>query len=235
MISVCIATFNGEKFIPEQLNSILPQLNDEDEIIISDDSSTDNTINIIKSYKDNRIKILSNNKFHSPVLNFENAIKQAKGEFIFLCDQDDVWLPNKIMVMKEYLKKYTLVVSDCNIVDTNLNIIEKSFFKLNKSYPGFWKNLYRNSYIGCCMAFRKEILAHILPFPHNIPMHDIWIGLLAELNGNVHFIDEPLMLYRRHGNNASFSGEKSKYSFSYKIKYRITLLFNIIKRQYFNL
>lgn len=235
MISICIASFNGEKYIYDQIESILKQLGDNDEIIISDDSSTDHTLDIISKFNDCRIKTFIKNKFHSPIYNFENAIRQTKGEYIFLCDQDDIWLPNKIEVMKKYLKEYSLVVSDCCIVDSNLKIIEDSFFRLNNSGSGFWKNLYKNSYIGCCMAFRKEVLDYILPFPKKIPMHDIWIGLMTELNGKVYFINEPLIFYRRHGNNASFSGEKSKYPFFYKIKYRIILLLKIIKRQYLSL
>ena len=103
MISVCIATYNGEKYIREQLDSILPQLGLDDEVIISDDSSTDNTLKIIEEYNDCRIKIFSNNKFYSPILNFENALKKAQGDFIFLSDQDDIWKSNKVEVVMKYL------------------------------------------------------------------------------------------------------------------------------------
>lgn len=235
MISVCIATYNGEKYIKDQLLSILCQIDIYDEIIVSDDSSNDKTLDIIESLNDSRIKILKNNNYHSPIYNFENAIKHAKGDFIFLSDQDDVWLPDRIKLMKEYLDNYCLVVSDCKIVDSNLNVMNESFFNLYNSGKGFWKNIIKNSYIGCCMAFKKELLIHILPFPLKIPMHDIWIGLLAELNGGVFFIDTPLLLYRRHGTNASSSGEKSKFSLYHKIVYRLLLLFEILKRQYFRI
>ena len=90
MISVCMATYNGEKYIEEQLKSILSQLGENDEVIVSDDSSTDNTLAIVESFNDVRIKIFPNNKFHSPIFNFENALKQATGDYIFLSDQDDV-------------------------------------------------------------------------------------------------------------------------------------------------
>lgn len=104
MISVCIATYNGGKYIKEQLDSILFQLGKDDEVIISDDSSTDDTLSILESYHDERIVILTNQKFHSPVYNFENALKSAKGDFIFLSDQDDIWEPTKVEVMLDSLK-----------------------------------------------------------------------------------------------------------------------------------
>ena len=235
MVSVCIATYNGEKYIKDQLLSILCQIDNYDEIIVSDDSSTDETLNIIRSINDNRIRILDNNKYQSPIYNFENAIKHANGDYIFLSDQDDVWLPDRIKLMKTYLDNYCLVISDCKIVDSLLNVTNESFFKLCNSGKGFWKNLIKNSYIGCCMAFKKDLLKYVLPFPKNLPMHDIWIGLLAELNGDVLFIDTPLLLYRRHGTNASSSGEESKYSLYYKVEYRLLLLLDILKRQYFRI
>ncbi len=231
-ISVCLATYNGEKFIKEQLDSIMVQLSEGDEVIVSDDSSTDKTLDIINLYKDKRIKILPNQKFHSPALNFENALKYAKGDYIFLSDQDDIWLSNKVKRMVSMLECFDLVVSDCKVVDENLTVIEKSFCMKRNSGVGFWKNFSRNSYLGCCMAFRKEILKYILPFPKRIAMHDIWIGLSVELQGNPIFLREPLMLYRRHGNNVSFGGARSEYSFCYKIKYRLYMLQMLLKRKY---
>jgi glycosyltransferase involved in cell wall biosynthesis len=230
MISICIATYNGEKFIKEQLDSILCQIKDDDEIIISDDSSTDDTVSIIKSYDDDRIKLLENQTFYSPTFNFENALKVAQGDYIFLCDQDDVWVEDKIQKMIPYLEKYDLVVSDCKVVDEHLNIINESYFELIKSSPGFIKNFIRNGYLGCCMSFNKEILTYVLPFPKSIVMHDIWIGLWVELYGSTIFIDKQLILFRRHSQNTTDSAGKSKNTFIVKIKYRIVLLIELIKR-----
>lgn len=231
MISVCMATYNGAKYIKEQLDSILNQLSDDDEIIISDDSSSDNTVEIILTYNDPRIKLHRDQKFKSPIYNFENAIKQAKGDFIFLCDQDDVWFPDKIKTSLFYLQKYDLVVSDCKMVDENLNVFENSFFAVRNSGKGFWKNLVKNSYIGCCMAFRREIIKYALPFPSKVAMHDIWIGLSVELNGSSYFIDKPLILYRRHNENVSFGVGGSDFSLGYQMKYRLWLLFQLLKRK----
>lgn len=173
MISVCIATYNGEKYIKEQLKSVLLQLSVNDEVVVSDDGSNDNTVELIQSFSDSRIKLLLKNRFSSPVRNFENALKHAKGDYIFLCDQDDIWFPGKVKTMLSYLKQYDLVVSDCKVVDADLNVISESFFSGRLSGKGFWKNLIKNTYLGCCMAFRNEVLHYVLPFPDKIAMHDI--------------------------------------------------------------
>ena len=157
-ISVCLASYNGEKYIREQLDSILPQLGENDEIIISDDHSTDNTINVIKSLNDSRIKIFENNLGKGYSRNFENAINQATGDIIFLSDQDDVWMENKVELMTKELKQNDLVVSDALISDGNLNPTLGSHFKVHGTKKGFINNWLKTRYIGACMAFKKEIL-----------------------------------------------------------------------------
>lgn len=229
-ISVCMATYNGEKYIKEQLDSILSQIGENDKLIISDDSSTDNTVQIIKSFKDNRIKIFENQKFKSPIFNFENALNNATGDIIVLSDQDDIWKANKIETIKKYMHNYDLVLSDADIIDEKGNILHKSFYKLNGSKNGFIKNIVKNSYLGCTMAFNKKILDKSLPFPKDLPMHDWWIGLISEMYGKTYFIEDKLINYRRHGNNASPTGEKSKYSFFQKVIFRLIMIKNLIKR-----
>lgn len=228
-ISVCIATYNGERFISQQMKSILKQISPHDEIVISDDSSTDRTLEIIRAINDPRIRIFDGNSFKSPAFNFENAIFKAEGDIFFLADQDDVWADDKVQVTLEYLKTYDLVVSDCTVCDEFLNVVAESFFKLNGSSKGIIHNFFRNGYLGCCMAFRRNILTKALPFPKDIPMHDIWLGFVAEMYYKSYFIKKPLVAYRRHGNNASPTAEESKYSFFKKIKFRLTLLSNIPK------
>jgi|SaaInlStandDraft_4_1057021.scaffolds.fasta_scaffold00656_5 glycosyltransferase involved in cell wall biosynthesis len=230
LISICIATYNGEKYIKEQLDSILSQISKEDEIIISDDSSIDNTIEIIKSYNDHRIILYENQKFRSPIFNFENALNKANGEIIILSDQDDIWKDNKIEMIKKYINHYDLVLSDAYIIDEYGNILEESFYKFNGSSSGFTKNIVKNSYLGCTMAFNKKILEKSLPFPKDIPMHDWWIGLIGEIYGKTYFIEDKLISYRRHGNNASPTGEKSIYSLKEKIMFRIKIIKNLIRR-----
>lgn len=224
MISVCIPTYNGEKYIRQQLESILMQLGNGDEIIISDDSSSDSTVHIIRSLQDPRIKIYEKQHFGSPIYNLENALQKAEGEIIFLADQDDVWTERKVSVMQEYLKKFDLVVCDCCVVNENLEIIHPSYFKLLNSGRGILKNLYKNTYLGCCMAFNKNVLTKALPFPTDIPMHDIWLGFVGDICGNSVFIEDKLTLYRRHQANVSSTTTPSRYSLWQKIKFRWNLL-----------
>lgn len=231
MISVCMATFNGEKYIREQLDSILCQLSNSDEVIVSDDSSTDTTLTIIEKINDNRIKVLPNNHFRSPVFNLENALKHAKGDFIFLSDQDDIWMPNRVKFMLKTLEKIDLCVCDCELVDANGKILHPSFFQLNHSKKGFLRNIVKNSYLGCCMAFKRSILTYVLPFPVNIAMHDIWIGLCVELWGQTAFIEDKLTKYRRHGKNLTTTGGRSNFSIVFKIHYRLILFFQLFKRK----
>ena len=233
-ISVCMATYNGEKYIKEQLESILSQIGENDEVIISDDSSTDNTVEIIKAFSDNRIKIFENQKFKSPIFNFENALNNATGDIIVLSDQDDIWKANKIETIKKYMHNYDLVLSDATIIDEYGNLIQESFYKLNNSRMGFIQNIIKNSYLGCAMGFNRKILEKALPFPKDIPLHDWWIGLVGEMYGKIYFIEDKLISYRRHGNNASPTGEKSKYSTLKKISFRISLIKNLCLNYFFN-
>ncbi|GAB3793517.1 glycosyltransferase family 2 protein [Spirosoma humi] len=228
-ISVCLASYNGERYIKQQLNSILLQLNSEDEVIVSDDGSSDNTIKVICSLQDQRIKIYNNSGPRGPLSNFESALERATGDYIFLADQDDIWLPDKILIYRPLLDKYDLVLSDCHVVDKEGVMLKKSFFDYRGSRPGFWYNIYKNSYMGCCMAFRREIFSYILPFPKNIYMHDWWIGLLVEVRGSVFFCHHPTINYVRHGSNASPTGEAG-YSYQKKLVNRFIMLLNITKR-----
>ena len=229
--SVCMATCNGELFIAKQLQSILLQNMPVDEIIISDDSSTDKTIEIIKSFTDDRIVLLENNKFKNPIFNFENALKKAKGKYIFLADQDDLWDRCKVNVVSKLLETYDLVINDATIIDASDLVLADSYFKFRNSGPGILRNFYRNTYLGCCMAFNRKILTRSLPFPVDIPMHDIWIGMIAELSGKTCFCKERLTFYRKHDSNISptIIG-KSSYKFLRQVKFRYNLLKELLRR-----
>lgn len=235
-VSVCLATYNGEKYIREQMDSIITQLTDKDEIIISDDHSSDNTINIIKQYNDKRIKIFFNEKEKGYTNNFENALKKAKGQYIFLSDQDDKWVSDKVNITLKYLiqDKYDMVISDCVIVDENLNTIKESYFKTRGSKAGFINTLIKANYLGCCMAFNREVFKRSVPFPkkYRYLPHDLWIGLIGYAFFKVKTTDEKLILYRRHQKNVSDGGIKSKNSFRFKIKFRCYALINVFRRKY---
>jgi len=239
VISVCLATYNGENYIESQLSSILEQLGEQDEIIISDDNSTDNTREIIERFGDKRINLFLNTRENKgSINNFEHALNKCHGTIIFLCDQDDIWLPGKVVIMKEKLgKNINLVVADSIVVNEKLEILYESFYEVNNSGNGVVKNLIKNSYVGCMMAFKEEILPYILPFPKNIPAHDIWIGTVAGVTGKTAFIQDKLLLYRRHGNNVSSTSELSKFSLFQKIKFRFyTVIYipEILKRVLIN-
>ena len=206
MISVCMATYNGEKYIKEQIETILVNLSEGDELIVSDDGSTDGTRDIVQQYSksDARIRLVDGPR-RGVIANFENAICHAKGDFIYLADQDDLWDAKKVEKVQACFEKRTcmLVIHDADIIDGEGKCVEASFFQRRGSKPGVLKNIIKNSYIGCCMAFRREVLERVLPIPKNIEMHDQWIGVLAETMGEAVFLDEVLFHYRRHGDNVS--------------------------------
>lgn len=230
MISVCIATLNGEKYIKRQLSSILSQLSTGDEVIIADDSSTDNTLDVIREFDDSRIRIIEGANRLSPIWNFEKALSKARGDYIYLSDQDDEWLPNKVKVTQLYLQNYDCIVSDNISVRGDGAIISSSFYKLNKTKSGkFYNLLVKNGYLGCCMAFRRNVLEASLPFPTNIPMHDIWIGNVAAFRFNVKFIPEKLIRFCRHGDNASTTASKSGYGIWSRLLFRWNVLCDLIK------
>lgn len=223
-ISVCMATYNGANFIKDQLISILNQISETDEIIISDDSSNDNTIEIIDSFNDNRIKVYKNS-FRNVVKNFEFSISQASGDIIFLSDQDDIWHPDKV---KEYMEQF--YNSDVSLVISNLKLIDKQGTEIGKNFfqkgfnSNFFYNILKNNFIGCSLAFKRELVSKIIPFPDNIPMHDWWIGLIVLRDSKMIYINKELTYYRRHGGN--FTSD-NKSSIKNIIIWRLNLIFNL--------
>ena len=230
-ISVCVATYNGEKYVHEQIGSILNQLNASDEIIISDNGSTDKTLEVIANFNDPRIKLFHFSAKKGPIWNFENALKHSTGDYIFLADQDDVWEKDRVALALSHLDQHLLTVCDCKIINgQGMEIQNKTFFEMKKSGPGLIKNFVSNTFLGCCLAFRKELLPKILPFPADIPMHDWWIGLVASREGKTYFIEKPGVLYRRHGQNASTASETSKSTLIDKILFRFSLMKGLISK-----
>lgn len=217
MISVCLATYNGAKFLQEQLDSILPQLSSTDEVIISDDGSSDGTLELLHQIADARIKIFQNKNPHGFVHNFENALKQASGDYIFLSDQDDVWKKNKVQIVLQALGHADLIVHDADLVNGKMQSLGRNYYSTLHHHTGFLMNLYKTRFLGCCMAFNRKVQNAVLPFPSGIVGHDYWIGMYALLHFKVLFISDSLMYYRRHGNNASPSSEKSNASLYWQI------------------
>lgn len=230
MISVCMATYNGEKYIKQQIDSILCQLGPEDELIISDDMSTDGTLDIVKKYNDSRIKVHIHEKDHGFVRNFENSLSYAKGDYIFLSDQDVLWMPNKVEISLQYLNDYDFVVSDCITINEDEEVISNSRIKDYNIKTGFWRLMIKTRYLGCCMAFHKKVLNTVLPFPSNTYLmeHDLWIAAVAECYYKTALIHDPLIKYRRHGNNVSSGGNAKGYPFIIKVYRRIYRILQIV-------
>jgi len=225
-VSVCMAIFNGERFVMDQIESVLSQLSEKDELIISDDGSIDNTVTIIRSINDPRIRLFQS-QGSGVVLNFENALNQVTGDVIILCDQDDIWLPGRLKIAVNSLYNHDLVMVNYQVVDSNLNPVESNSPEISLS---FFRTFVKNGYLGCCMAFRSSILVSILPFPKGIAMHDWWIALLCLLKFDVFISDQNGILYRRHNSNASSTGEVSQLTLRMKITIRIHLLLALVKR-----
>lgn len=228
MISVVLAAYKGEKYILKQVESILNQLGIGDELIISDDFPQGKTREVLSSIIDNDDRVVYiNGPGKGVIKNFEFGITKARGDYIFLSDQDDVWIDEKIKKVVEVLENgYDLVLHDAFITDENLKRTNETAFEINKTKTGIIRNIVKNSYQGCCMAFRSDLKTFILPFPNRIPMHDQWIGLMAEKHGKICLVDEPLILYRRHGGNVTGNGS----GIGDKIRWRAEIIKAVIGR-----
>lgn len=239
MISVCMATFNGERFLKEQIDSILCQLSSEDELIISDDGSTDKTLDIITSYNDNRIKLLHHkkkkNKFYKTLnvtystANFENALRHTQGEYIFLSDQDDVWELNKIQKSLELLKTYDYVLHNFSVIDENGNVVQEEFYNKSPLKFHFIYDIIHPNFWGCCSCFKRKILLKALPFPERICLHDMWLGLISVKIGKCFWNNNVLLKHRISSHNTSTGCKKSSNSLILKIRYRLNTLIELQK------
>lgn len=230
-ISVCLATYNGEKFIIRQLESVLKQIGERDEVIVVDDCSTDRTTSLIKEKYGQRVQVIVNEMNLGAIKSFEKAISLARGEILFLCDQDDIWMDRKVeRVMEEFEKgKADLVVHDAKVVDGNLNLLHPSWNQYNKNNvnQGLAGNLISNAFTGAMMAFRKDLVPLIIPFPASIEMHDQWIAIVAQLRKKrIATIDEPLMQYVRHGGNVTGMRRRT---ISEQIKGRLGTISSILR------
>jgi GT2 family glycosyltransferase len=208
-VSACMAAYNGGRFVDAQLESILTQLEPQDEVVIVDDGSQDDTVERIGQVGDPRIRLLRHESNAGVVATFEDALRCATGNVLFLCDDDDVWASAKV---KRFLEAFR-TSSDVKIVTSRVQMIDEDGQPLQNSRinregrfsRGFWRNLYMNHYQGSAMAIRSSLLGRVLPFPAKGSfLHDVWIGTRNELTGgNAVFLDEDLLYYRRHAKNAS--------------------------------
>lgn len=220
-IDVLLATYNGEKYVKEQIDSILNQTYRDIQLIISDDCSTDKTREILKQYeKDNRVRIFYQEKNLGYIKNFEFLLKNVKNDLYMLSDQDDVWKEEKIEKSVEKLKSENLdlVFGDLEVVDENLNIMNESFNKymklerkIDRCIDSYKLQYLYNCITGCTIISKKELLNKILPFPKTSKymVHDYWMGLMVALNGKIGYMKETHIKYRQHGNNQIGTEKKS--------------------------
>ena len=213
-VDVLLATYNGEKYIREQIESILNQTYQNIRLIISDDCSKDNTPEILREYekKDNRIELYIQEKNLGVVKNIEFLLSKVKNNYYMLSDQDDVWLSEKIEKSLETLtnKDADLVFGDLEVVDQDLKTIYPSFGdfmllnnKINKYINSPKLNYIYNCVTGCTVLAKKETIQKIVPLPGKSKylIHDHWIGLMASIYGKVAYMPEKYIKYRQHGNN----------------------------------
>lgn len=220
-INILMATYNGRKYLREQIDSILNQSFTDFRLLISDDASTDSTLKILEEYekKDKRVEIYSHAKNIGVVANFEFLLSKVRSEYFMFADQDDVWEKDKI---EKSLKKLEetgsdLVFSDLEVVDEKLNQIAPSFWKQKgfyekiKKYNSF-EALYLNNYINGCTILCKSLwINKVLPFPKKSKyvIHDYWLALMVAQEGRITYIEKPTMKYRQHGKNQVGSKRKS--------------------------
>ncbi|WP_379964996.1 glycosyltransferase family 2 protein [Epilithonimonas sp. UC225_85] len=234
-IAILLSTYNGELYLEEQIDSIINQDYKNWDLYVRDDGSKDSTIEIIRNYSKqyDNINFLEDDYNKGAALSFMYLLHKVESDYYMFCDQDDVWLENKISSVYNLLKKNTteknqpiLIFSDAKVVDQNLKIIDNSFWKYNKTPPALMLDCpdyisVFNCAPGCTMIFNKELKLSLYDNDDKLIMHDWYIMIKALKNGIVKYIDMPLMLYRQHQSNvlgASKISFKDRFSKFFNIK-----------------
>ena len=229
-IDILLATYNGSKYLPEQLNSILSQSYKNINVIIRDDGSSDNTVDIIKEYEqeDNRVRLLNDNLGNLGfVRNFEELMKHSDAEYIMFSDQDDVWYKNKVEISYLEIKKIegeygckvpTLVHTNSRILNFEVKTTKKFISNYAKNYS--IENSFFNFFVqGSTMIINKYLKEESLPFSEYVYLHDRYLHLVAEFIGIRRYIDIPTMDYRQHLNNEIGSKSESIFKRLYSGRY----------------
>jgi glycosyltransferase involved in cell wall biosynthesis len=217
LVSIAVATYNGAEFLSEQLDSLVRQTWRNIEIIISDDASTDTTPVIAAKYakKYPFIRFLRQKRNLGYIANFEAAVKKCKGEFIALCDQDDIWRKDKIEILMNIIGKKDIAASDLRVIDGRGKLIAPSLEK----YQGLFVPLpeeqyrilvFRNCFTGCAMLIRKSLIKKCIPIPKEALVHDWWFAVNAAARNGIAYTRETLVDYRQHGKNAIGAKDKKK-------------------------
>lgn len=224
-ISVCMAVFNGEKYLKEQIESILIQLEEGDELILYDDCSTDSSLDLLKKYAEmqSNIILLDGECNKGVICAFSKALQIAKKEIIVLSDQDDIWCKDKLKATRDIFINQEVIgyLHNANVINSEGSFLRKFYTADFKCKFSVCNLFYSNFVIGCCLAFRREIVKTILPIPSFVSMHDWWIASNIIRNGLIIYDEKILIKYRRHSSNVS--PEKSR------------SIINIAKSRVFNL
>ncbi len=210
-VSVCMATYRGARFVEEQLTSILEQLGPDDEVVIIDDASPDSTVDAINGITDPRIRLERATTNRGYVRTFEAALRSARGEFLLLSDQDDVWLPGRVDAMTRSLEAHAVVATNLTMLggpDSLRGPLGQADWRLR---PEDSRRAARNvlgvlagnrPYYGCAMGVRRDALAVLLPFPGYLTeSHDLWIALYGNLSGSIEHLPIRSLARRVHGEN----------------------------------
>lgn len=225
-----MAAYNGEPHIAEQIDSILPELGRHDELIIVDDCSTDQTAQLISAIEDPRIRLVAAGTNSGYVRTFERALEHARGEYVFLSDQDDIWIPGRVELMISAMEQSSLVVSNCQHIEgtpgrfQRIRLREKDSRHTIRNALGILVG-YRLHW-GCAMALRSSLLDQVLPFPAYMrESHDQWIAMVGVANRSIQYLETDTILHRLHGDNLTPKGIRS---FTKILSARVVFLRNLL-------
>lgn len=218
LISIAMTTYNGEKYLKEQIDSILAQTYTNFELIVCDDCSTDNTHSILEEYaeKDQRIKIYFNDSNLGFIKNFEQSLRFCTGDFVALADQDDVWTKNHLELLLSRIGEHDIACSNSIIVNKNLEPLNMDmktschFTSVpNDNSDLFFYFLFGNNFVqGAASLIKRDFLLKCLPIPEFVIFHDHWFGINAAACNGIAYIEDSTLFYRQHGNNITQSANK---------------------------
>ena len=225
-VDILLSTYNGEAYLDGLIKSIINQDYHDFRLLIRDDASTDSTTNIIKKYKlkyPNKIDLIDTSLDNlGASKSFSLLAAYSKSNYIMFCDQDDIWMKNKLRLTLNKMQESEnnnsnrpiLIHSDLTVVNQDLHILSKSFWsfqKINPNRNNISQLLVQNVVTGCTIMINKKLLELILPFPDGIVMHDWWVALVASVFGCIDFLPSPTIFYRQHNQNSIGA---SKYGFN---------------------
>jgi glycosyltransferase involved in cell wall biosynthesis len=202
LISIALCTYNGEKYLREQMDSLINQTYSNLEIIVVDDCSSDGTIPLLKEYcRDQRVKLYQNEKNLGFSKNFEKSISLCTGDMIALCDQDDIWDLKKIEILQREIKESHLIYCDSEFIDQGGHSLKRKLSDVRNFYEGEESEVFllNNCVSGHALLFKRELLQFLYPFPEKV-FHDWWIAFVASSTGKITYYHECLVKYRQHGN-----------------------------------